>query len=342
MIDANANRAREAIRLLEDAARFALDDTSLAGGLKELRHELTGALGLLPDRLGEASRLIARDTPGDVGVNISTASEGQRATLADAVSAAGSRLSEALRVLEECAKTASPMAAARLEQARYAGYELARRVRLRMGSPGRRQWRLCVLLTESLCKHPWEHVAAESLRAGADCIQLREKHLPDRELLRRACLLVSMAGEVGADVVVNDRPDIAVLSGAAGVHVGQDDLPVSEVRRIVGFGVLVGVSTTDIAQARSAVDSGADVCGLGPMFQTSTKDKPRIAGAAYASAYLADTALAAVPHLAIGGITPMNAGGLASAGVRGVAVSSAVCSADNPGGVCRQILDSMG
>jgi len=338
LIDANANRAREALRMLEDTARFALDDADLASGIKALRHELTAALAILPEQLGEASRLLARDTPGDVGVEISTEAEGRRATLADAVSAAGSRLGEAMRVLEETAKTGSPDAARRIEQARYAGYELARRVRLRLGSTGRRQWRLCVLLTESLCRNPWERVAAEVIGAGADCIQLREKDLPDRELLARARRLVSMANEAGVSVVVNDRPDIALLSGSAGVHVGQDDLSVHEVRRVVGFGVLVGVSTTDLGQARSALEAGADNCGLGPMFRTSTKNKPRIAGPEYASAYLADPALSAVPHLAIGGITPVNARQLAALGVRGVAVSSAVCGAENPGEVCGEIL----
>ena len=147
-----------------------------------------------------------------------------------------------------------------------------------------------------------------------------------------------MCREHGAAGVINDRPDIAISAGADGVHVGQEDLPVGAVRKIAGMSLLVGVSTTSMAQAMRAAREGADVCGVGPMFATSTKHKPTIAGAAYLREYLAEPATAGVPHVAIGGITPENVGELGAAGCRGVAVSGAVCGAAEPGEVCREIL----
>src|SRR5690242_7661548 len=118
LLDANANRAREALRTMEDAARFLLDDAPLAEGLKHLRHDLAQALKPL------AQLEYHRDTPGDVGTQITTASEGVRGGAADVALAAGKRLSEALRVMEEYAKTlpSGPAIGAQLEQLRYRGY----------------------------------------------------------------------------------------------------------------------------------------------------------------------------------------------------------------------------
>src|SRR6186997_2029720 len=101
IIDANANRAREALRVMEDAARFALNDSKLTEQLKSLRHDLRAALDLLPPGILEANR----DTPGDVGTTISTSAEMDRHTLLEVVVAAGKRLSESLRSIEEVSKT---------------------------------------------------------------------------------------------------------------------------------------------------------------------------------------------------------------------------------------------
>lgn len=352
MVDANANRAREALRVLEDLARFLLADEALCRELKELRHGLRNAL----DRCAEASggggcggaaALMAwRDTPADVGTGVSTRAEGQRAGMRDVAAAAGKRLSEALRVLEECAKTLGPAAGAQdLEALRYRGYEAERQVLAALGTGRGVQWRLCVLLTERLCiHHSWRAVAEAAIAGGADCLQLREKELDGSELLTRARWLVAAArnaGERRPAVFINDRPDIAVLSGADGVHVGQDDLPVREIRRLAGDGLLVGVSTHTPEQARRAAAEGADVCGVGPMFATSTKDAGPLAGPGYLHEYLADPQASRVPHLAIGGITVARARELAVMGCRGIAVSSAVCSAPDPAEACLELVRAM-
>ncbi len=336
ILDANANRAREALRVMEDAARFVLDDAELSGQLKQLRHDLAQCLASI-------SQLDAwRDTPGDVGTTITTQSEQSRSDVADVVTAAGKRLSEALRVLEEYSKTLPETltdVAAAIEKLRYRGYTLEQRLMTTLGTTRARQWRLCVLISESLCQAgDWLEVAEAAIAGGADCIQLREKDLDGKELLARTRRLVSLCRPKGVSAIVNDRPDVALLGEADGVHLGQTDLPCREARKLVGRQLLIGVSTSNLDQAKQALKDGADYCGVGPMFPTTTKHKPVLAGPGYLKEYLAWGRL---PHLAIGGINSKNIGELVSAGVKGVAVSSAVCGAENPDEITQQLIRAL-
>ncbi|MBY0261008.1 MAG: thiamine phosphate synthase, partial [Phycisphaerales bacterium] len=117
--------------------------------------------------------------------------------------------------------------------------------------------------------------------------------------------------------------------------------PLIEARRLAGSGLLIGVSTSNMDQALAAAQGGADVCGVGPMFATSTKHKPVLAGPEYLRSYLENEQTARVPHLAIGGITPDSARIVAAAGGRGIAVSSAVCSSPDPRGACERLLAAL-
>jgi thiamine-phosphate pyrophosphorylase len=337
ILDANANRAREALRVMEDAARFALDDAALCERLKSLRHELAESLsGLAPGWL-EANR----DTAGDVGTSISTPGETQRADLHDVVVAAGKRLGEALRVIEEFGKTVHPDLGRRVEAIRYRFYDVEKSLHVRLGCARAQQWRVCVLLTESLCRRPWPEVVAEAVAAGADCIQVREKQMPGGALARRTREVIEVARPAGAVVIVNDRLDVVQATGADGVHLGQEDLSVADARRAAGRSLLVGVSTHDLDEARAAVEAGADYCGVGRMFETATKPNAAASGPPYLRAFV--ERYPEIPHLAIGGISPANVVALVEAGARGVAVSAAVCGADRPGevvAVLRQTLES--
>lgn len=337
IIDAAFNRAREALRTLEDIARFALDAPTLTHRAKTLRHDLAAAIaGVDPTR-----RLAARDTQGDVGTSIKAAHEFDRLSLDDVAAAAGGRLTEALRSLEEAAKCVPGADARTIERVRYEAYSLERDLRMQLAGGRAPQWRLCVLITESLCTHlPWDEVARRALDGGADCLQLREKSLEGGVLVERAELLVRLAREFGAHVIVNDRADVAMLAGAAGIHVGRQDLSVSQIRRLAGGSLLVGVSTSSPDEAAAARLAGADYCGIGPMFPTTTKHKPVIAGPDALRACLAMPGV--LPHLAIGGITPDTIGSLVAAGVRGVAVSSCVCSSPDPAETCRRLRAALG
>lgn len=341
IIDANANRAREAVRVMEEAARMLLEDRDLAQRCKQLRHDLAGALTPL------ANAIDYRDIEHDVGTTISTDAEAARVDRCDVVIAAGKRLTEALRSIEEYAKTLADQphtqlhqVAPTIEQLRYRAYAIEQRLvaRLRRRTDPAR-WRVCVLLTESLVPDGnWLRVARACVEGGADCIQLREKQLDAGELLDRASQLVELAHASNVGVIVNDRPDVALAAGADGVHLGQTDLPCRSVRDMVGRAMIIGVSTSDLSHASAALADGADYCGVGPMFPTTTKHKPTLAGPAYLRDYLQWGKLA---HLAIGGITPGNIGKLTAVGCRAVAVSASVLQADDPAAVVRQLRASL-
>ncbi len=338
IIDANANRCREGLRVLEDAARFGLDDQDLCARVKSIRHGVRDALAGLG--IAESHRLGARDSAGDVGTRVSTDAERARRDLADIASAGAKRAGEALRVLEESAKVSGADGSA-FESLRYLVYDAERDIigALR-ARPG--QWALCVIVTTDLCagREPaW--VAERAIEGGADCIQVREKTMDARAFVDVARLVVGVCRPRGVPVIINDRADVALASGADGVHVGQTDLSVADVRRVLGPVAIVGVSTTGMDQALAAADAGASYCGCGAMFDTSTKARPNVVGPEYLRAYLADERTASIPHLAIGGITPANAGELAAVGCRGVAASSAVCSAGDPAGACRAIASAL-
>jgi thiamine-phosphate diphosphorylase len=154
------------------------------------------------------------------------------------------------------------------------------------------------------------------------------------EIVRHVRDVLEIARPRGVSVIVNDRVDVALAAGADGVHVGQTDLSVHDVRRVAGRSLIVGVSTHDLNEARRAVEDGADYCGVGAMFHTSTKQR-QPSGIAYLRAFI--ERYPSMPHLAIGGIDSANIAQLVDAGARGVAVSSAICGADDPGAATHAI-----
>ncbi len=324
ILDANANRAREAARVLEEYARFVLDDATLCGQVKTLRHELVAAVGTLD----HAALLAGRDTPGDVGTAVTTDAEMVRGSAEDVALAAAARLTEALRTLEEYGKVIAVDFARRIETLRYAAYDLEQRVALRTGV--RRRFAsvgLYVLLTESLCSGPWLETAEAVLRGGADAIQLREKGLSDAELLTRARALVELCRRHEALCIVNDRPDVARLARADGVHVGQDDFDVASARRVVGPTRIVGKSTHTLEQARRAFGEEPDYVAVGPMFDSATKPQDHIAGPETLRAVAAETSL---PLAAIGGITPDRVPAVVEAGASCLCVCAAIISNPQP------------
>jgi thiamine-phosphate pyrophosphorylase len=135
---------------------------------------------------------------------------------------------------------------------------------------------------------------------------------------------------------VNDRLDVALAAEADGVHLGTEDLPIREARRLAGGVLRIGASTHSLAEARAAIEAGADHCGVGAMYETGLKPGLAPSGEAYLRAFVAE--FPRIPHLAIGGIAPGRVAALAHAGCRGVAVSSAICGAEDPAAVARAIV----
>lgn len=324
VLDANANRAREALRVVEDYCRFVLADRLLSSRLRSLRHGLTSALASLPAR----QLVAARDTQRDVGTGLSTRQERERHSLLEVALVNFRRLGEALRVLEEFGKLRSPDLGLALERMRYEAYTLEGAVLSRMTASQRlSEARLYVILTGSACTTALDWLIPEAAAGGARVFQLREKELSDRELLERALLVRRYTRDAGALFIMNDRPDIARLADADGVHLGQDDLPLHEARRILGTDSLIGLSTHSPDQICQAVLDGANYIGVGPIFTSTTKDFASLAGVELVRRAVAATSL---PAFAIGGIHAGNIDQVIAAGGWRIAVSAAVCTADEP------------
>jgi thiamine-phosphate pyrophosphorylase len=322
--DVNANRVRESLRVLDDYCRFVLNDTVLTEELKGLRHRFVELIGRIPQSTWHESR----DTIGDVGTDVSTASEMHRASPADVALVNCKRLQEALRSLEEFGKVLDLHLAAGLEAIRYRAYTLERAIGI--GDDARRLLagaKLYVLLTGSACTAALDWTIREAADGGAEMFQLREKSLSDRELLERARNVRRWTWEAKSLFIVNDRPDIARLSEADGVHLGQDDMSVAEARRILGPGPFIGVSTHNAAQVRRAVLDGASYIGVGPTFPSATKEFGTLAGLEFVREAAGLTTL---PAFVIGGVNAQNVREAVAAGARRVAVSAAICEADDP------------
>jgi thiamine-phosphate pyrophosphorylase len=324
MLDASANRAREGLRVVEDYARFVLDDPALTKRLKGVRHRLAEALrGFDPSQL-----IDSRDTPGDVGTRIMTNSEAVRENPHAVLSANFKRTGEALRSLEEYSKLIDVWLAGRFEVLRYDVYTLEKLTLTAVAAHRTLgDARLYVLVGGLPTLGDLSWVVGEALAGGAQVIQLREKGLPDRDLLQRAREVRILTAQARACFVLNDRPDLARLSGADGVHLGQDDLTARDARRIVGPRALLGISTHDRPQLDKAIVDGAGYIGVGPVFPSDTKDFSDLAGLAFVRLAAETTTL---PWFALGGITEENVEQVLEAGATRVAVSSAVVKAERP------------
>jgi thiamine-phosphate pyrophosphorylase len=185
----------------------------------------------------------------------------------------------------------------------------------------------------------WLSVVEDALKAGATAIQLRDKQATSRELLEMALELRPLTTRHDALFLVNDRFDVALASGAHGVHLGHDDLPVAAVRLAVPRDFVIGRSADTEADARSAEAAGADYLGVGSVFGTATK--PEIIGEVIGTDQLARVAASVtIPVVGIGGVTAANAADVAKAGAAGIAVVSAAMCAPDPGEAVRALLAS--
>jgi thiamine-phosphate pyrophosphorylase len=200
--------------------------------------------------------------------------------------------------------------------------------------------RLYVILDPALLTIPVPECAQELADAGVRLLQYRNKTGSARELLTTSRELSALLIPRGMQFVVNDRSDVAVLAGATGVHVGQDDLEAEQARRLVGPDRWVGVSTHNLAQFRCAAETSADYIAVGPVFTTSTKANP---DPVIGTEFIRSTRpLTDKPIVAIGGITLDNACSVIEAGADCVAVISDILRAPNRGQRARQYLRELG
>jgi thiamine-phosphate pyrophosphorylase len=211
-----------------------------------------------------------------------------------------------------------------------------------MNQAGLREALRLVVITDRRLAAPRsvEQVVELALRAGAPCIQLREKNASPREILGLARRLRELTRHWGALLFLNDRFDIALAAGADGVHLGPDDLPVGAVRRVAPPGFIIGHSTDIPEVAQDAAAAGADYIGCGAVFPTATK---KDAGRAIGLEGLQRVVQAVrIPVVGIGGITPQGAHSIArDTGAAGVAVVGAVMAAAEPGVVVEELVGAL-
>lgn len=198
------------------------------------------------------------------------------------------------------------------------------------------------MLVYAVTDHAWvgkmslyQQVEA-ALQNGATCIQLREKELDDADFLAEAQEMAALCRRYHVPFIINDKVDIAIACHADGVHVGQEDMAASDVRKRVGDQMMIGVSAHTVEEALEAVRNGADYLGLGAVFSTSTKTD---AGAMSFDTLKAICDAVEIPTVAIGGISPANIMQLAGSGVDGVAVVSAIFGAPDPGQATAQLVE---
>lgn len=334
IMDVNINRLCEACRLLEDVARFIIEDEALTLRLKSLRHQ---ARRIIKDRA-----LVHRDSEGDLGRNIHTESELCRSGLGDLVSASFKRIEEALRVLEEMSKMWSGEMAVDIKAFRFEVYGLESLFIKKVHPFLRRKIALPLLYLVLSIEHctsfdPVE-IARRALFAGVGAVQLRSKVLDDRQILALGRELKQLCAGSGALFIVNDRPDIALSLSADGLHLGQRDLEPSEARKIVGKEMIIGLSCHTTEQLSAAQSEVIDYTAIGPIFSTKTKTNP---GPVTGPRILQDVECYKLPIVAIGGITPLNLKEIVQRGCRRVAVATGITTAENVEAGTKEYLEGL-
>lgn len=316
ILDANLDRAREGLRIIEEWCRFGLNSTTLTEECKQLRQAIA--------QWHTEDIRLARDTPNDAGTDLSHPNEEHRASIAQLLRVNLARVQEALRVLEEYGKIIDPEMGAACKQLRYRTYTLDSKL---FGQQRQQKlWRSRLYLVTS----PHDNlfgIVEGALQGGLDIVQYRDKDADDRNRLVRAEKLKQLCQRYNALFIVNDRVDVALAVDADGVHLGQQDVSIAFARQLLGTDKIVGRSTTNPDELQKAIEDGADYIGVGPVYETPTKPGKAAAGFDYLR-HAAEHAK--IPWFAIGGINVDNLADVLSNQVDRVAIVRAIMEADNP------------
>ncbi|MDD5455276.1 MAG: thiamine phosphate synthase [Candidatus Ratteibacteria bacterium] len=323
IIDANINRAREGLRVIEESFRFVFEKKEIADKLRSIRHEISRIPLLL--RTPFTCLLSSRESQKDVG---SKRKEKKRSNLQEIISSNFSRVEESVRVLEEYSRLLNPKATPKIKKIRFDLYDLQKYIQLSLYRKNlASRLGLYIITDKKIAGKSNEQIVKEALKGGADTIQLRDKDLSYKKLLVEAKKIRKIIPENKAIFIVNDNVDVALCSGADGVHLGKDDMPVKEARKILGEDKIIGVSCDNIREAEKAEKDGADYISLGPVFPTDTKkDVPSPLGVKVIKEAKRKIS---IPIVAIGGINESNIRSVLNAGADSVAVISAVLKSDN-------------
>jgi thiamine-phosphate pyrophosphorylase len=324
ILDANLDRAREGLRVLEEWCRFGLNRQDWTAQCKSMRQTL--AAFHHPDYLA------ARNTPADVGTSLSHDQELLRRDPEHLLRVNCGRVQEALRVLEEYGKLADPTLAETAKTLRYQVYHLETQI---AGSPLRQRLAENRLYLITMPVPDWLTQVEKALQGGVRLVQYRAKEGSDQAKLAELQALRRLCDAYGSLLIVNDRVDLALIAGADGVHLGQTDLPVAAVRTLLGSGKIIGQSTTNAEELAKALSAAVDYIGVGPFFATPTKPgKPPLSPDYVAQVRQEVT----IPWFAIGGIDLENLDQVMAQGATRVAVVRALMTAPDPKEAARILL----
>jgi len=343
VLDANLDRAREGLRVVEELARFVFQDKALQKKTKSLRHKLASLFASLPRKRAVGSsavlapkhvtreRLIdlGRDVTSDVGKDTLTSHEAKRATTIDLVQANFARIEESLRALEEFTKFFPGTLSTNLKALRFEVYTLEKDY-VRAGNRAanasllRNVGMYPIMDREAIGDLDPLKVARQVLVPGIRIVQYRDKVSSAAGICEICAALRKITSRKGVIFIVNDRIDIAQAVDADGVHLGQDDVPIAVARQSLGSRKIIGRSTHSLMQARRAAKEDVDYIGVGPIFSTPTKPQARPVGMELIAKVRAITDK---PIIAIGGINRHNLGEVLANGADGAAVISAILKA---------------
>jgi thiamine-phosphate pyrophosphorylase len=341
ILDANLDRAREAVRTIEEWCRFGLEDLELCDRCKQMRQELA--------QWHREEFRRARNTPDDPATGLSHANEVNRPDVQSVLRANMGRLQEALRVLEEYGKVIDRNFGEAMKQMRYQvytlesqllAYENAKQEINNIGELRRQKLRSAKLYLVTMPVDNIVSVVESALQGGVQIVQYRQKEGEDGTRLAIAQQLCDICHQYEALFLVNDRVDIAIAVGADGIHVGQTDLPISAVRQILNTNggdaseYIIGQSTTNPQELDIALNNQVDYVGVGPVLATPTKPNKAASGYEYVKYAAANID---IPWFAIGGIDEHNLGEAIAAGAERVAVVRALMKAEHPDLIAQQM-----
>lgn len=316
ILDANLDRAREGLRIIEEWCRFGLNSSQFSDECKQLRQELASWHTL--------DLRAARDTPGDPGTELTHPQEEQRSSLSTLLQANFCRVQEALRVVEEYGKLHNPQMGIAFKQMRYRVYTLESHL---LGYQRHQRLARSHLYLVTSPIEGLFHVVEAALQGGLSLVQYRDKDTADLDRLEIARQLRQLCQQYGAIFLINDRIDLALAVDADGVHLGQQDMPIAIARQLLGPQKIIGRSTTNLEEMQRAIQEGADYIGVGPVYETPTKAGKASVGLEYIRHVAKNVS---IPWFAIGGIDVNNVNEVLNAGAERIAVVRAIVQAEQP------------
>ncbi|MBW3042455.1 thiamine phosphate synthase [Prochlorococcus marinus] len=320
LIDANLDRAREGLRVMEDWCRFGLKRKDFSIQIKDWRHQLSAHHHIIYRK--------ARLTSRDPAMGVSHPLQKNRLTPEAIFIANSSRVQEALRVIEEFTRITDPKLSEVASKIRYESYEFEIKVLDTKEEIVRRKiLKDCSLYLLTSNKKNLKEIVLQALDAGIKIVQYREKFLNDIEKINQAKELASLCKKYNSLFIVNDRVDIALAVEADGIHLGQEDIPTKIARELLGPEKIIGISTHCIEDIKNAEKENCDYIGIGPIFPSETKKKLHPIGIDYLRKGLNETLL---PAFAIGGINSSNINKLNQIKKLRIAVSDAIINSNDP------------